>query len=136
VTRVHWLTSSCTLVALAISVSLGFLPLSLMSTIKEKQAEPFALLIGTCFNEQGFSLQGAKVLVELVSEPAVKVKKKKWEMVSSPRGEFALRLPAGQHTFRVTASKDGFKSAEKTVSFGGDERQDIVLSLEPELKKK
>jgi hypothetical protein len=135
-TRAHWLAPSCTLVTLAISVTLGLLPLSLMSTNKEKQAEPFALLIGTCFNEQGFSLQGAKVLVELVSEPVVKVKRKKWEMVSSPRGEFAVRLPAGQHTFRVTASKDGFKSVEKTVAFEGDERQDIVLSLEPEPRKK
>jgi PEGA domain len=130
------LTSSSTLITLAISVSLGFLPLLLLGADKKKQAEPFALLMGTCFNEQGFSLPGAKVMVELASEPAVKVKKKKWDMVSSPRGEFAVRLPAGQHTFRVAVSKEGFKPAEKKVSFESDERQDIMFSLEPEPKKR
>lgn len=105
-------------------------------TPNEKQSEPFALLIGTCFNESGFSLPGAKVVVELTSESAVKLKRKKWEMVSSPRGEFAIRLPAGQLTFKVKVSKDGFKPAEKTVYFEGDERQDIVLRLEAEPGKK
>jgi hypothetical protein len=113
---------------------LGFLPLLLMGADQKKQAEPFALLMGTCFNEQGFSLPGAKVIVEFASEPAVKVKKKKWDMVSSPRGEFAVRLPAGRHAFRVTVSKEGFRPAEKRVSFESDERQDIMISLEPKKK--
>jgi len=97
---------------------------------KEKQTEPYALLFGTCFDGRGFSLPGANVVIELTSQPEVKLKKKKWEIISSPRGEFAVRLPAGRHTFRVAAAKDGFKPAEKTVSFEADERQDIVLSLE------
>ena len=103
---------------------------------KEKPAEPYALLAGTCFDGRGFRLPGARVLAELTSEPMVKLKKKKWEMISSPRGEFAIRLPAGHHTFRVGAAKDGFKPAEKTVSFEADERQDIVMSLEAEPAKK
>ena len=103
---------------------------------KQKPAEPYALLYGTCFDGRGFSLPGASVVVELASEPAVKMKKKKWEMISSPRGEFAIRLPAGHHTFRVVAAKDGFKSVEKEVSFEADERQDIALSLEAEPTKK
>jgi hypothetical protein len=41
-------------------------------------------------------LAGASVQIELTSEPKVKLKKKKWEAISSPRGEFAIRLPAGQ----------------------------------------
>lgn len=97
---------------------------------KEKSPEPYALLFGTCFDGRGFSLPGANVLVELVSQPAVKVKKKRWEIVSSPRGEFAVRLPVGRNTFKVAATKPGFKPAEKTVSFEADERQDIILSLE------
>jgi len=101
-----------------------------------KPAEPYALLYGTCFDGRGFSLSGASVVVELASEPAGKMKKKKWAMVSSPRGEFAVRLPAGRHTFRVAAAKDGFKPAEKTVSFEADERQDVVLRLEAESGKK
>ena len=103
---------------------------------KEKQPESYALLSGTCFDGRGFRLAGASVQIELTSEPTVKLKKKKWEAISSPRGEFAIRLPAGQHTFRVTAAKDGFKSVEKTVSFEADERQDIALSLDAEPTKK
>ena len=103
---------------------------------KDKQPEPYALLSGTCFDGRGFRLAGASVEAELTSEPSVKLKKKKWETISSPRGEFAIRLPAGKHTFRVSAAKDGFKPAEKTVSFDADERQDIALSLETEPVKK
>lgn len=103
---------------------------------KEKLAEPYALLYGTCFDGRGFSLPGARVVVELASEPAGKMKKKKWEMGSSPRGEFAVRLPAGHHTFRVAAAKDGFQPTEKTILFEADERQDIVLRLEPKPDKK
>ena len=97
---------------------------------KERSEEPYALLFGTCFDGRGFSLPGANVLVELISQPVVKVKKKRWEILSSPRGEFAVRLPAGRHSFRVAATKGGFKPAEKTVSFEADERQNIILSLE------
>jgi hypothetical protein len=103
---------------------------------KEKQPEAYALLSGTCFDGRGFRLAGASVQVELTSEPKVQLKKKKWEATSSPRGEFAIRLPAGQHTFRVAAARDGFRSVEKTVSFETDERQDIALSLEAESTKK
>ena len=99
---------------------------------KEKQPESYALLSGTCFDGRGFRLSGASVRAELTSEPKVKLKKNKWEAISSPRGEFAIRLPAGQYTFRVSAAKDGFKPVEKTVSFEADERQDIALSLEAE----
>ena len=103
---------------------------------EKKPAEPYALLFGTCFDGRGFSLPGAKVLIELTSQPAAKLKKSKWEMISSPRGEFAVRLPAGPNTFRVVAAKDGFKSVEKTVSFEADERKDTALSLEAEPTKK
>jgi hypothetical protein len=103
---------------------------------KEKQSEPYALLSGTCFDGRGFRLAGASIQAELTSESTSRLKKKKWDAISSPQGEFAIRLPAGQHTFRVAAAKDGFKSVEKTVSFEGDERQDIALSLEAELNKK
>jgi hypothetical protein len=108
----------------------------LLAKDKERQPESYALLSGTCFDGRGFRLAGASVQAELTSEPTVKLKKKKWEAISSPRGEFAIRLPAGRHTFRVAAAKDGFKSVEKTVSFEADERQDVALSLEAEPTKK
>jgi len=99
-------------------------------TAKEKQEEPYALLIGTCFNEKGFSLPGVNIMVEMKSEAGQKAKKKKWNMISNSHGEFAVRLPAGDHTFVVSASKKGVKCAEKTVKFTGDERQDVVFNME------
>ena len=93
---------------------------------RKRQSEPYALLSGTCFDGRGFRLPGASRPAELTSEPAAKLKKSKWEVISSPRGEFAIRLPAGHHTFRVAAAKDGFKSVEKTVSFEADERRRIT----------
>jgi Carboxypeptidase regulatory-like domain len=118
-------------------IYVGFGLVLLLATLspakeKKKQPESYALLSGTCFDARGFRLSGASVRAELTSEPTVKLKKKKWEAISSPRGEFAIRLPAGQYTFRVSAAKDGFKPVEKTVSFEADERQDIGLSLEAE----
>jgi hypothetical protein len=121
-----------------VGLGLVFLAVTHLSAAKDKERQPesYALLSGTCFDGRGFRLAGASVHAELTSEPKVKVKKKKWEAISSPRGEFAMRLPAGQHTFRVAAAKDGFKSVEKTVSFEADERQDIALSLEAEPTRK
>jgi hypothetical protein len=122
------------------SFLLALLAASELSSAKDKdtakQSEPYALLSGTCFDGRGFRLAGASVQAELTSDPSVKLKKKKWETISSPRGEFAIRLPAGKQTYRVSAAKDGFKPVEKTVSFDADERQDIALSLETEPAKK
>jgi hypothetical protein len=103
---------------------------------KKKEAAPYALLMGTCFNQDGFSLPGAKVVIESVSQTGIKPKKQKWEMVSSPRGEFAARLPAGRNTFKVSASKAGFRPVTKDIFFEGDERQDIILTLETEAGSK
>lgn len=128
--------SHCYYLCLGLIFLLGAQALLAKHKEKQKPAEPYALLFGTCFDARGFSLPGASVVVELASAPAVKLKKKKWDLVSSPRGEFAVRLPAGRHTFRVAAAKEGFKPAEKIVSFEADERQDIVLSLEAEPGKK
>jgi hypothetical protein len=127
--RASW---SCLSVGLVILSATQLLP----AKDKEEQPESYALLSGTCFDGRGFRLSGASVQVELTSETSVKLKKKRWEASSSPRGEFAIRLPAGRHTFRVAAAKEGFKSVEKTVSFEADERLDIALSLEAEPAKK
>ena len=82
---------------------------SLLGTPKEKdkQPQPFALLVGTCFDENGFSLPGAEVIIQLMpSESGTK----KWERFSSPRGEFAVRLPAG-------ASAQPVRPARRRASF-------------------
>ena len=103
---------------------------------KEKESEPFALLMGSCFHGEGFSLPGAKIQVEIQPEEGKHSKVKKWQTVSDNRGEFALRLPAGRHSFLIKASREGFTPLEKTVSFVQDERQDIILKFELDSSKK
>src|SRR3990172_5341851 len=56
---------------------------------KDKGLEPYALLLGTCFTGEGFSLPGAKILVEMKAAEIKKDKGKKWQTVSNVRGEFA-----------------------------------------------
>ena len=103
---------------------------------KDKGLEPYALLLGTCFTGEGFSLPGAKILVEMKAAEIKKDKGKKWQTVSNVRGEFALRLPAGHHAFLINASREGFKPVQKTVSFEQDERQDVILRFEIDPAKK
>jgi hypothetical protein len=103
----------------------------IMAEAKGKKVDTYCLLAGSSFNERGFSLSGVTILVEMRVEAAQKVKRRKWELVSSPRGEFAVRLPAGKNAFLVTATKKGYKAIEKTVEFSYDERQDIVFNMEP-----
>jgi hypothetical protein len=100
-------------------------------SVKEKKQEPYALLMGTCFDQRGFSLPGVTLVVEMEPAAGQKVQQQRWGMLSSPRGEFAVRLPAGRHTFSISASKKGFKTLEKTVMFGGEERHDIMFNMEP-----
>ena len=116
----------------------GFLILLQEATLvgKEKEPEPFALLVGTCTNDEGFSLPGATIRVEMQSNEEKHGKVKRWQTISDARGEFALRLPPGRHTFLVHGSRAGFASSRGTVSFVQDERQNIILKFELESSKK
>jgi hypothetical protein len=106
------------------------------ATTNRKVVEPYCLLVGSCFNQKGFSMPGVSIVVEMKVEPGRKLKKRKWELISSPRGEFAVRLPAGKNSFLVSATKKGCKPVEKAVEFVNDERQDIVLNMEPLIDQK
>jgi hypothetical protein len=96
---------------------------------KGKEPELFALLVGSCFNSEGFSLPAATIRVELQTNDEKRGKVKKWQTVSDARGEFALRLPAGRHSFLIKASREGFVPLEETVSFVQDERQNVILKF-------
>jgi hypothetical protein len=92
---------------------------------------PYALLEASCFNSQGLSLSGVSAEVTIKANPGEKPSKHNWRAVSSPRGEWALRLPPGPITFVVRVKREGFQPQEKEVTFTLDERQDIVFNLEP-----
>lgn len=98
---------------------------------ESKKDRPFALLKGSCFDQRGLSLPGVAIRVTLPPGEKGKKKEKRWRMQSDRRGEFAVRLPAGEQTVVVTASKKGYRKAEKSVQFYGDELQHVVIQLKP-----
>ncbi len=106
-----------------------------LSKDEPKEAQLFALLKGSCFDQRGFSLPGVAIQVTLPpGENGKKKKEKRWRMQSDRRGEFAVRLPAGEQTVVVTASKTGYLKAETSVQFYADELQHIVIQMKPVAK--
>ncbi len=90
---------------------------------KKKQAQEYALLFGTVFDETGRSVRGAEVGVQQ------KGGKKRWEAATDVRGEFVVHLPAGSAVYIVEASAPGFGRDTREVSFVADERVDVALHL-------
>ncbi|MFN8005724.1 MAG: hypothetical protein U0V70_01585 [Terriglobia bacterium] len=103
---------------------------------KDKGGEPYALLMGSCFDGSGHTLPGVKVRIEMEAGESKSGKKKIWQAISDARGEFAVRLPAGRHTFLVNGSREGFIDLQQKVSFVEDEREDVMLKFEPGTSKK
>lgn len=63
----------------------------------DRNEAPHAVVAGTVFRENGFSLPGAAVTLAVKEAPGVSTKKmKKLQSVSDPRGEFAFRVPPGR----------------------------------------
>lgn len=99
-----------------------------------KKDQPFALLKGSCFDQRGFSLAGVAIQVTLPPGENGKKKEKRWRLQSDRRGEFAVRLPAGEQTVVVTATRKGYQKAEKSVQFYADELQHVVIQMKPVAK--
>ena len=117
--------------ALAALILFSMAPRPALLGDKRKDVQTFALLKGTCFNERGFSVLGVYIEVTLPLGENGNKKEKRWQMQSDRRGEFAVRLPAGEQTVVVTASKKGYRKTEKFVQFYGDELQHIIIQMKP-----
>ncbi len=89
----------------------------------KNKRQPYALLFGTVFNEDGRLVRGAKVTVKS------KETKGKWETGSDTQGEFAVHLPAGKAVYTVEVQAPGLAPGKKEVAFEGEERQDVVVHL-------
>jgi hypothetical protein len=101
----------------------------------DKNDAPHAVVAGTVFRENGFSLPGATVTLTVKDAPGVpKTKAKKLQSVSDSRGEFAFRVPPGAATYVVRASLKGFQAIEKEASVSGEERVEVTLMLPAESK--
>jgi len=53
-----------------------------------------------------------------------------WKVVSDTRGEFAVRVPAGTHRFRVESKAEGFKIQIKEAVVAENERVELNFLLE------
>ncbi|MEO8051147.1 MAG: carboxypeptidase-like regulatory domain-containing protein [Acidobacteriota bacterium] len=95
-----------------------------------KDDAPHAVVAGTVFRENGFSLPGATVTLAVKDAPKVK----KLQVVSDGRGEFAFRVPPEAATFVVGAAMKGFQYVEKEASVSGEVRIEVTLTLPAESK--
>jgi hypothetical protein len=96
------------------------------------KAEPYAVVAGTVFRDPGFAQPGASVVLAVKSAPAKKLQ----QQISSPRGEFSFRVPAGPQSYLVTATLKGFQVAREEIEIQGQEQINATLLLVPESKGK
>jgi hypothetical protein len=116
-----------TLSTLCLALLLAFFTPSSLALAKEKKKEKgpeYALIKGSVFRDDGFSVQGARITCRKAAD-----KKPKWETSSGEGGEFAFRVPAGKMEYIVTAEAPGWEPASKNVEIEKDERQDISIVL-------
>ena len=103
---------------------------------KKAALEPYILLNGTIFRENGFALPNADVVV--IPDPApdaTRPKAKKMQTVSDSQGEFAFRLPTDSMRYIIRVSAKGFRNEQKTVTVEGQEgRLDVTFQLHEEAK--
>lgn len=93
---------------------------------KRAKTIPQAVLFGSVFQENGFSLRGARVIVTNIDQP-----KDRRETATDVQGEFAVRVPAGKAKYSVEVSAPGFAPEKKSVEVTGDERIDLTFRLAP-----
>jgi hypothetical protein len=91
--------------------------------------QPYALIAGTVFREDGLSLRGARVVLEPQGEASRRQRLKKQEALSDARGEFAFRVPPVPSEYLLTATAPGYQSQERKVQVQGEERIDVFFRL-------
>ncbi len=102
---------------------------------QKKGEKPHALIAGTVFRDNGMALPGAEVVVEPTPGAPKEVRKiKKVKILTDPRGEFAIRVPPVQASYRLSVSASGFQTQEKSVTIAGEDRIDVFVRLEPASK--
>jgi Carboxypeptidase regulatory-like domain len=110
--------------------AIGCLLLSVVGGAAPQKDGAYAVIAGTIFRDNGFSLAGAVVTLSKKDAPKVKG----LQSVSDSRGEFAFRVSPAPAVYIVKASLKGFQPMEKEVSVAGGERVEVTLSLPSESK--
>jgi hypothetical protein len=114
--------------AAALALCLSVSPVLGQSKAKDK---PHATLAGTVFRDPGFAQPGATVTIALKAQP----EKKLQQQTSSPRGEFAFRVPPGPASYIITATLKGFKPDRQDFDVSGEEQINATMLLVSESKK-
>lgn len=96
-----------------------------------KQQAPQALLFGTVFRESYLSLPGARVVARNEARPG-----KKYRAVTNYRGEYRIRVPAGEATYILVATAPKFGEARRTVKVYGIDKTTANLVLAPRKNRK
>ncbi len=92
----------------------------------QRGAEPTALIFGTVFKDSYLALPGARVVAYNSAGP-----RKKIRAVTNYRGEYRVRVPAGDATYVVEASAPRFAKESRTVQVYGIEKSTANLVLQP-----
>ena len=94
------------------------------SAARAQATEPRALLFGTVFQGSYLALPGAKVVAYSEANP-----RKKYRAVTNYRGEYRIRVPAGDATYVIGATASGFLAASRTAKVYGMEKTTANLIL-------
>jgi hypothetical protein len=128
----RWVPSALLLI---LAFLLGLTPLSNSRAQEVKPGQPYALIFGTVWSPDDRPVYGIRVMIRRSTD---KPKKVRWERLSDHRGEFAVRVPAGEADYILSADLKGVKFAdgkpvhlvqEVTVHVYNDEREDVGLHL-------
>ena len=113
-------------------VVLGGLLFTLAILFAQKARTGYALISGTVFNEQGFTVPGATVTLSPQELAKNNKQNKKQQAVSDARGEFSFRVPPVESGWILKASAKGLQTAEKQVDIDGEVRKDVTFQLSAE----
>jgi hypothetical protein len=121
-------------VLLGVLLSFAALSVPAWSRGKDKAREapvPHAVIAGTTFRPPGFALPGARVRITPESPQSGGTRLRAAEAITSPRGEFAFRVPAVPAKWLVRVDYSGYQTQTRTISIGAEERVDLSVLLEP-----
>ncbi len=96
----------------------GLVPLAVTAANDE------AILFGTVFTDSHLSLPGAKVVAHREDVP-----KKKYRAVTNYRGEYRIRVPAGDATYVISASAPRHVRGTRTAQVHGMDKTTANLIL-------
>ena len=108
---------------------LAVLTLQSNVALAQDQTPEQALLFGTVFRGSYLALEGARVVAYDEANP-----RKKYRAITNYRGEYRIRVPAGDATYVITASAPKFVQSQRTVQVYGIEKSTANLILEPRKK--